>query len=89
MGYLVIDDRAQAGGVREWDTVHCRHCEALILVTRYRREGAYCLKCGPVCQRPECSPERCGRGGSLHFMRRVGEQLRRDAFARAAGLAER
>lgn len=84
MGYVVIDNRSAGGALVEFDTEHCRHCQALIDVQQHRREGAWCGRCaGPVCPTPACA-DVCNP-----FMRQVEAQIRRDAFARTAGLVEK
>lgn len=84
MGYALIDTRASGGALVEYDTEHCRHCEALVNMQRHRIDGAWCSRCGgPVCPTPACA------NGCAPFMRRIDAQLRREAFARTAGLADR
>lgn len=83
MGYLMIDDRAAGGKLQEFDTVSCRHCQAVMKVVRGQPEGYYCTQCaGPICDvcgsrsRGECEP----------FMKKVEEKLRRQALFKAMGL---
>jgi len=59
MGYLSIDDRAAGGKHTEYDTVSCKHCQAVIRVVHRQPQGAWCLQCqGPVCDTPACA-SRC------------------------------
>lgn len=64
MGYLIIDDRASGGGVREYDTVACGHCQGVIDKARWRLEGGI-YKCSG-CKKPMChqcsSPESIAMG---------------------------
>jgi hypothetical protein len=81
MGYVMVDNRASGGTLVEYDTVSCRHCQAVVKVTRGQREGFYCMHCGgPVCRH-------CGTLGSCTpFMKKVDDRLRRNALAKAMGL---
>ena len=57
MGYLLIDNRANHGGVLEQDTLQCPHCGSHF-VHEPQIRGAFCMKCGaPVCERPACVTE--------------------------------
>ena len=75
--------------LQETDTLHCVHCQALVeVVTRMEggrarkvHDGWWCGRCaGLSCQ--QCRV-------CLPFMRQIEAKHRADAFARAAGLAER
>jgi hypothetical protein len=71
MGYLLNDDSASGGKRLEWDTVSCRHCQAVIKVERRQHQGAYCMKCGgPVCNTPRCATE------CAPFRRRLEQQIK-------------
>lgn len=63
--YLLIDDRASGGGVREVPTLTCCHCNVQVIVNPLRtRERNHCRKCHAyVCDSPHCVAE-CN--GGLH-----------------------
>lgn len=82
LGRLLYDDRAAGLGKREYDVLHCGHCNGAIAVGAGQWDS-YCSRCGPVHATPACATV------CTPFMKKIEEQLRRDAFARAAGLAGR
>lgn len=56
MGYLTVDHRAGDGKLEEFDTVSCKHCQAVLKVFNRQPSGAWCLKCdGPVCDTRACA----------------------------------
>jgi hypothetical protein len=70
MGYLLHDERASGGTLEEYDTVSCKHCQAVIRIIRGQRQGAYCMKCGgPVCNTPRCAST------CTPFMKKIERQL--------------
>lgn len=52
MGYLLIDDRASGGKLREYDTLGCGHCQGVIDKKRWRLEGGI-YKCSG-CKKALC-----------------------------------
>ena len=79
MGYLLVDDTASGGLKREYDTVSCKHCQAVIKVKR--ESGNWCQNCaGPVCDNMECL-KRC-----VPFFKKVEEKLKRQALFKSMGL---
>ena len=49
-GYLQQDNRASGGGVEEADVWTCSHCQAIILVNKWKQEGGFCHSCDkPIC----------------------------------------
>ena len=79
MGYLLVDDRASGGMKREYDTVSCKHCQAVIKVKR--RSGNWCRNCaGPVCDNIACT-RRC-----TPFFKKVEEKLKRQRLFKSMGL---
>lgn len=80
MGYLINDSRGGGGSLKEWDTVACKHCQAVIKVERGARSGAWCQLCfGPVCDTKICAT-RCEP-----FFKKIEEKLRRLALLRSIG----
>lgn len=61
--YLMIDDRASGGGLREVATLTCCHCQVQVVLNPLRtRERNHCRKCHAyVCDRPGCVAE-CNGG---------------------------
>ena len=81
MGYLLIDDRASGGLKQEFETVSCKHCQAVVKVMRRQKSGYWCRHCsGPVCALRECR-ERCSP-----FFKKIEEKLRRQAMFKSMGL---
>lgn len=74
-GYLLIDNRANHGGVVESATVTCSHCQQVVVLNPLRtRERGYCAKCDHyVCDNPACNAE------CIPF-RKVIDDLREQAF---------
>lgn len=68
MGYLTIDHRAAGGKLAEFDTVNCKHCQAIIRVRTGQQRGAWCRSCqGPVCPTQACA------SACTPFLRKVEE----------------
>jgi len=44
-------------GVREWENVHCKHCQACLRIFKYAPQGgAWCGRCGGfVCDTKKCA----------------------------------
>ncbi len=81
MGYLMIDDRASGGEMKEYNTVSCRHCQGIIKVVKGQRQGAWCMNCsGPVHDRPGCA-SRC-----TPFFKKIEEKLARQRFLTQIGV---
>jgi len=84
MGHLLIDDRASGGKLREYDTVSCKHCQAVIkmdLNPKTKVSQPWCDLCfGHVCNTKACA-SRC-----TPFFKKVEEQLRRQALFNSMGL---
>ena len=82
MGHLLIDDTASGGVKQEYDTVSCKHCQAVIKVMRKQKSGYWCQHCsGPVCKNPECIKQ------CTPFFKKVEEKLRRQAMFKSMGLS--
>ena len=85
MGYIVIDNRANGGGIVEKDTTHCRHCQAVIDKGKWKRDGGiwYCSKCaGPICLFCVGERERTGVACSpwkekIETQVRINEEIRK------------
>lgn len=81
MGYLINDGRPAGGTLKEFDTVACKHCQAVIKVQRGARSGAFCRLCmGPVCDTARCAT-RCEP-----FFKKIEEKIRRQALFKSIGL---
>ena len=81
MGYLMVDDRASGGHLREYQTVSCCHCQAVIRVVKRQREGFWCTNCmKPVCPRPECT-KRC-----VPFFKKLDRYFAKAALWKALGI---
>ena len=81
MGHLLIDDRVSGGELKEFDTVSCKHCQAVIKIKRGQKDGAWCNLCfGPVCNTKVCA-SKC-----KPFFKKVEEKLRRQALFKAMGI---
>ena len=80
MGYLVNDGRLAGGPLLEYDTVACKHCQAVIKIERGAKSGAWCNPCfGPVCNTKACA------SGCTPFFKKIEEKLRRAAFLKSVG----
>ena len=81
MGYLIIDHRGGGGKLEEFDTVSCKHCQAVIKIIPGKREDKWCGLCaGPIC-------EFChAKGVCEPFWSKIERQLARERFLRSAGL---
>lgn len=68
MGYVKVDNRASGHGIREYDTVPCGHCQAVINKQQWRDDGGIykCSGCKkPVCQHCCSKPTLDGSAGIL------------------------
>ncbi len=86
MGYLFIDGEITPDGTthraQEFDTVSCKHCQAVIRLVKRQRQGAWCCLCnGPVCNTNRCA-SRC-----VPFFMKIDKWQRGEALSRAVGLA--
>lgn len=72
MGFFLNDNRVSGGGILEADTVHCRHCQGVVLMQHRQAQGSFwCYHCqGPVCFNLAC--QEC-----KHWKQKVDEQLTR------------
>ena len=99
MGYIILDHSAsdpivqrKFGRVKEYDTVLCKHCEAIIyqpllssgpgLIIKEQEEGAICQSCGDICM--TCAEHMFNVGycekGSLDFRRKIDAAFSRIAL---------
>lgn len=97
MGYLVIDHtscdpaiRREYGGLKEFDTNHCQHCErVLVKIPGKPRTRALCYACGEICPPGQgCQSQGasvCVKG-SLNFRRAFDAAVQRQALFKAANL---
>jgi len=82
MGYLVNDKRGAGGKLFEYDTVACKHCQAVIKIVKGAKSGAWCNPCfGPVCNTDACASE------CTPFFKKIEEKLRRQSLFKAIGLS--
>lgn len=80
MGYLMKSNNGK-GSLQEWDTVSCKHCQAVIKVVKGQKQGAWCNPCfGPVCDTPACAT-RC-----VPFFKKIEEKQRRQALFDSMGI---
>lgn len=100
MGFLTLDHRAcdpaiqrQYGGLREFDTRHCQHCEHVLIKTKDKTKPqtkAMCFSCGPICPpSTECYRSFVALGcvkGSLNFRRAFDASMQRQQLFAAAGI---
>ena len=81
MGYLVNDSRGGGGTLKEYDTVACKHCQAVIKIEQGAKSGAWCNLCfGAVCDTKACAT-RCEP-----FFKKIDEKLRRLALFKSIGI---
>ncbi len=82
MGYLLNDGRMAGGTLKEYDTVACKHCQAVIKVVKGARSGAWCNLCfGPVCNTAKCAT-RCEP-----FFKKIEEKLRSAELMKSMGIS--
>lgn len=81
MGYLMNDKRGGGGPLLEYDTVACKHCQAVIKVEHGAKDGAWCQLCfGPVCDTAACATK------CVPFFKKIEEKLRRAAMLKSIGI---
>lgn len=72
-GYFLNDNRASGGALQEDDLLGCRHCQALVRKSQWRKRGGFCRACdSPLCLR--CA-QRAQQFGCESFARRVEGEL--------------
>ena len=84
MGYLLKDERVSGGTVQEWDTVSCRHCQAVIKKEGrfgWNKKGGFCLQCGG----PTCLPcaKRQQTVGCEPWQKKIDDYLTRQEWHRS------
>ena len=81
MGYQICDNRVSGGRLEEYDTISCKHGQAVLRIIKGKKEGNWCGPCGgPICHR-------CARIGQCQpFLRQVDQQLAREQSLRSMGL---
>jgi|SRR5882672_10999701 len=85
-GYFVNDKNLSTR--HEADVQTCAHCQAVILMQKWKEDGAWCGKC----MKPICSP--CGARAVIYgcepFLKKIEQyaeaQMRFERFAKDAGL---
>ncbi len=81
MGYLLNDKRGAGGPLLEYDTVSCKHCQAVIKIVHGQKQGAWCNNCGgPVCNTQQCAT------ACVPFLEKIEQKLRAQALHKALGL---
>lgn len=87
-GYVMVDNRASGGGLREDDLLGCLHCQALIDKSKWSAEGAFCHVCyGPICS--FCDERKTTFGCEVfekRFARAIEENYRKEQNAKILGL---
>lgn len=90
-GYLLNDNRASGGALREYDVLCCPHCQAVINAQSWKAGdggAGWCMKCAA----PICGPcaNRMLTEGCKPFMAQIDKLLaddyRRSQFRKLAGL---
>lgn len=85
MGYLLNDNRASGGELREYDTVSCKHCQAIIKLSvgKKKKITYWCGPCsGEICEHCKSTDN----GVCIPFMKKLEERLRRQASLRSMGI---
>lgn len=72
MGYLIIEDRSD-NTQQEFDTLSCKHCQAVIILKREEAEqGGFCMQCmAPLCM--TCAAKKA----CVPFLKQIEHQLMR------------
>ena len=80
MGYLLKTLEGGAKVEMEADTLSCSHCQRVITVPDWKKEGAWCWKCGhALCLR--CHG-RNAKEGCVPFMKQVEQAIERQKLWR-------
>ncbi len=81
MGYLMKNSDNGKGSLQEWDTVSCKHCQAVIKIVKGAKKGAWCQLCfGPVCETAACSTK------FVPLFKKLEEKLKRQALFDSMGI---
>jgi hypothetical protein len=85
MGELIIDNRVSGGIKEEYQTVGCKHCQAVLRMilagVNRTREGAFCLQCsGPICETCAARHFQRPEGPCEAFERRIDAWQRQQTF---------
>lgn len=86
-GYYSNDDRASGGRKAEADVKTCTHCQAVILMQKWKDDGGFCGRC----HAPICGPcaDRMLTKGCEPFIAQIEKALeadyRRGQFRKLAG----
>jgi len=69
MAYVMNDNRASGGILDEHDAVTCCHCQAIVPIRKYVKQGGWCYNCDATV----CWPcyNRMQTEGCAPFMRQV------------------
>lgn len=87
-GYYKNDDRASGGLKTEADIQSCVHCQAVILMQKWKEDGGWCGRCS----KPICGPcaDRMLTKGCEPFIQKIEQALesnfRRQQFRKIAGI---
>ena len=84
MGYILNDNRASGGALQEWDTVACKHCQAVVKKEIFAKKGGFCGRCfGAICIR--CA-KRMDKFGCEPFLKEIEIKLKRYRSLKQEGL---
>jgi len=76
MGYLLKWTEGGAKIELEADTISCSHCQKVLLKNRWKKQGAWCWRCGhAICSMCD---EKSHVTGCVPFMQMIEAQLRRN-----------
>lgn len=86
-GYVMVDNRASGGGMREDDILGCKHCQAAIDKSKWKENGAFCHACdGPICSHCDVRTSAFGcENFERKFARAIEDQYRREQFRKVLG----
>ena len=86
MGYIVKGNKG-SDKISEQDCVACAHCQAVVIVEHYVKQGGWCWHCGAtLCY---LCAETAKTEGCVPFKKQIDElvdRMERDAAWRCAGL---
>lgn len=87
-GYVMNDNRASGGVLREDDIISCVSCQAAIDKSKWREQGAFCHALGgPICSFCDrCRPLADLEPFEKRFARAIEENYRKEQNAKILGL---
>ena len=81
MGYVFNDNRESGGILDEHDTCACNHCQSVVPIRHWIKQGGWCWGCG----KPVCYPcaERAKIHGCESWKKQIDQELDRQAREQA------